>query len=173
MKKNNIWTLAAILVCGLSMAMFTACGGSSKDDEPSGSGNGIDDLAYLQKCIAPEGDLVYGGQLANEGTDILNRPVENQEEALQEFYKLIPGGKTHQGLSTSSNGAITCRLTGPNGESQGTITYQPTTAYYCAEVVFSSEVRSATGVSRLRYIPYDNWPDNGFLSDLLDKLKKK
>ena len=53
MKKNNIWTLAAILVCGLSMAMFTACGGSSKDDEPSGNGNGIDDLAYLQKCIAP------------------------------------------------------------------------------------------------------------------------
>ena len=75
MKQNFLAMLAAILVCGLSMAMFTACGGSSKD-EPSGSGNGIDDLAYLQKCIAPEGDLVYGGQLANEGTDILNRPVE-------------------------------------------------------------------------------------------------
>ena len=171
MKKNNLWTLAAILVCGLSMTMLTACGGSSsKDDEPGG--NGIDDLAYLQKRIAEEGNLVYGVQIANESKDILNRPVEKQEEALTEFYKLIPGGSTHQGLSTSSNGTITCRLTGPNGESQGTITYQPTTAYYCAEVVFSSEVRSATGVSRIRYIPYDNWPDNGFLSEILDKLKK-
>ena len=131
-----------------------------------------DDLAYLQRRIAEEGNLVYGAQLANEGKDIINRPVETQEEALAEFYKLIPGGKTHQGLSSSGNGAITCRLTGPNGESQGTITYQPTTVYYCAEVVFGSEVRSATGVSCLRYIPYDNWPDNGFLSDLLDRLKK-
>ena len=116
----------AILVCGFSMAMFTACGSSSKDDEPGG--NGTDDLAYLQRRIAEEGNLVYGGQLANEGKDIINRPVETQEEALAEFYKLIPGGKTHQGLSSSGNGAITCRLTGPNGESQGTITYQPTTA---------------------------------------------
>ncbi len=170
MKRNLLRMWVAILVCGLSMTMFTACGSSSNDDEPSG--NGTDDLAYLQKRIAEEGNLVYGGQLTNEGKDILNRPVETQEEALQEFYKLIPGGKTHQGLSTSGNGTITCRLTGTNGESQGTITYQPTTAYYCAEVVFSSEVRSATGVSRLRYIPYDNWPDNGFLSDLLDRMKK-
>jgi hypothetical protein len=170
MKKSQLRMWVAILVCGFSMAMFTACGSSSKDDEPGG--NGTDDLAYLQRRIAEEGNLVYGGQLANEGKDIINRPVETQEEALAEFYKLIPGGKTHQGLSSSGNGAITCRLTGPNGESQGTITYQPTTVYYCAEVVFGSEVRLATGVSRLRYIPYDNWPDNGFLSDLLDWLKK-
>ena len=71
----------AILVCGFSMAMFTACGSSSKDDEPGG--NGTDDLAYLQRRIAEEGNLVYGGQLANEGKDIINRPVETQEEALE------------------------------------------------------------------------------------------
>ena len=78
------------------------------------------------------------------------------------------------GLSSSSDGTITCRLTGSDGKPQGAITYQATMGYYCAEVVFSPEVKSATGISRLRFIPYDSWPEegNGFVSDLLDKIKK-
>ena len=41
-------------------------------------------------------------------------------------------------------------------------------------MVFSSEVRAATGISRLRYILYDRWPEegNGFLKDILDTIKQ-
>ena len=71
---------------------------------------------------------------------------------------------------------FTCRLTDANGKSQGTVTYrqsQNETMYYCAEVVFSQELRAVTGISCLRYILYDRWPEegNGFLKDILDSIK--
>ena len=78
---------------------------------------------------------------------------------------------------TSKDDYITCRLTYKDGKSQGTITYQPSqsaTVYYCAEVAFSPEVKSATGISRLRYVLFDRWPEdgNGFLKDILDNIKQ-
>ena len=172
MKKNLSQMLTAIfscgvllLACGSMMTTMTACG-SNDDDEPAG--NGIDDLAYLQKRIANEGSLVYGMQLGTDTKDIMSRPVATTTIAQEEFYKLIPGGSAHQGLSTAKDGTITCSLTDKNGKPQGTITYQPsqgTMVYYCAEVSFSPEVKSATGISCLRYILYDRWPEegNGFL----------
>ena len=170
MKRKLLWMLAAILICGLSTTLLTACS-SDKDDESGG--NGADDLAYLQKRVAAEGGLVYGVQVGTDPKDIVSRPVADQKAALEEFYKLIPGGRDHKGLSSSSDGTITCRLTGADGKPQGAITYQATTAYYCAEVIFSPEAKAATGISRLRYIPIEDWPEesNGFLSDILDKLK--
>ena len=181
MKKKLSWMLNAVyslgvmfLACGIMTTTMTGCG-SSDDDEPTG--NGIDDLAYLEKRIANESSLVYGVVLGTDTKDIVSRPVANTAEAQAEFYKLIPGGSSHQGLSTASDGTITCRLTDKSGRSQGTITYRPSqseTVYYCAEVAFGSEVKAATGISCLRYILYDRWPEdgNGFLKDILDGLKK-
>ena len=180
MKKNLSQMLTAIfscgvmlLACGFMMTTMTACG--SDDDEPAG--NGIDDLAYLQKRIANEGSLVYGVQLGTDTKDIVSRPVASTARAQEEFYKLIPGGSAHQGLSTAKDGTITCRLTDKDGKSQGTITYQPSqsaTVYYCAEVAFSQEVKSATGISCLRYVLIDRWPEdgNGFIKDILDSIKQ-
>ena len=179
MCKKHFWMSAAmpslgtmLLACGLVMIMLTACG----DDDADSSGNGIDDLAYLQKRIAAEGALVYGVQVGTDGKDIVSRPVATADEAQAEFYKLIPGGATHQGITTSAD-YITCQLTAADGKSQGSISYRPSTSetvHYCAEVTFSQEVVAATGVSRLRYILYDRWPqdDNGFLRDILEGLKK-
>ena len=161
-----------LFACGLVMTALTACG--SDDDEPTG--NGIDDLAYLQKRIAADGELVYGVQLGTDTKDVMSRPVASASDAKAEFYKLLSGGNAHQGLSTGSDGSITCRLTDANGKSQGTVTYrqsQNETMYYCAEVVFSQELRAVTGISCLRYILYDRWPEegNGFLKDILDSIK--
>ena len=163
-----------LLGCGLVMTTMTACGSS---DEDEAVGNGIDDLAYLQKRIANDGALVYGVKLGTDAEDVISRPVANIEEALAEFYKLLPGGPAHQGLSTANDGTITCRLTDANGKSQGTIVYRPSqseTVDYCAEVSFGPEVKSATGISTLRYILYDRWPEdgNGFLKDILNGIKK-
>lgn len=180
MKKKLSWMLAVlsawgvmVFACGLMMTALTAC--SSDDDEPSG--NGIDDLAFLQKRIAAEGSLVYGVQLGTDAKDIVSRPVATTAAALVEFYKLLPGGSAHQGLSTAADGTITCRLTAADGKSQGTVSYRPIqneTVYYCAEVTFSAEIKSATGISCLRYILYNRWPedDNGFLKDVLDHIKQ-
>ena len=171
MKKKLFWMLFA---CGLMVTTFMACGGSD-DDEPSG--NGVNDLAYLQKRIAADGSLVYGVQLGTDAKDVVSRPVATAAEAQAEFYKLLPGGAAHEGLSTASDGTVTCRLTAADGKPQGTVTYhrsQSETVYYCAEVTFSAEVKSATGVSSLRYILYDRWPEegNGFVKDILDRIKK-
>ena len=179
MKKKLSWMLTALcswgiafLACGLVVTTLSACG---DDEEPSG--NGIDDLAFLQKRIANDGSLVYGVQLGNDTKDVMSRPVATTAEAQAEFYKLLPGGSAHQGLSTASDGTITCRLTDAKGNSQGTVTYHPSqseTLYYCAEVTFSTEVKSATGISCLRYILYDRWPEegNGFLKDFMESFKK-
>lgn len=181
MKKNLSRMLTAIfscgallLACGLMMTTMTACG--SNDDDES-VGNGVDDLAYLQKRIANDGSLVYGVQLGTDTKDIVSRPVASKAEALEEFYKLIPCGSTHPGLGNGKDGTIACLLTDANGKPQGTITYRPsqvTTSYYCAEVSFGAEVKSATGISCLRYILYDRWPEegNGFLKDILEEIKK-
>ena len=171
--KIYLWGVM-LLACGLLMTTVVACGG---DDDDANPGNGVDDLAYLQKRIADDGDLVYGVQVGNDAKDIVSRPVETAAEAQAEFYKLLPGGAAHKGITTNGDGTITCRLTAANGKTQGTITFVPSqseTLYYCAEVTFSAEVKSATGVSRLRYILYDRWPDegNGFVKGILDKLKK-
>ncbi len=168
MKKKLFWMFFA---CGLIMATLAAC--SSDDDKPSG--NGVDDLAYLQKRIAADGSLVYGVQLGTDTKDVMSRPVATTDVAKAEFYKLMPGGAAHQGLSTASDGSITCRLTTADGKQQGTITYRPqgATVYYCAEVTFSAEVKAATNVSCLRYILYDRWPEdgNGFVKGILDGIK--
>lgn len=170
MKKKLFWMIFA---CGLVLTTIMACGGSD-NDEPVG--NGVDDLAYLQKRIAADGSLVYGVQLGTDTRDILSRPVQTSDEARTEFYKLFPGGTAHQGLSTANDGTITCRLTAADGKPQGTITFrlsQSETQYYCAEVSFCSEVKAATGISTLRYILYDRWPEegNGFIKDILDSIK--
>ena len=171
MKKNLLWMLVAILFSGFPM--LTACG--SDDDEPTTSGT--DDLAFLQERIAASGSLVYGVQLGTDSKDVLNRPVADSAEAQAEFYKLLSGGAAHPGLSTADDGTMTCRLTDANGKAQGTVTYHPTngeTVYYCAEVTFSTEIKSATGISRIRYIFYDRWPEegNGFVKGILDSIKK-
>lgn len=80
-------------------------------------------------------------------------------------------------MSTATDGAITCTLTDKKGKQQGTVSFrksQSETIYYCAEVTFSTEVKSATGISRLRYILHDRWPEdgNGFLKDIMENLKK-
>ena len=169
MKKKLFWMFFA---CGLVMATFTACG-----DDDENSGNGIDDVVFLQKRIAADGSLVYGVQLGTDSKDVLSRPVATTDEAKAEFYKLLSGGSSHKGLSTDKDGNITCRLTDADGKLQGTITYYPSqdeTVYYCAEVVFSPEVIAVTGISCLRYILYDRWPEegNGFVKGILDSIKK-
>jgi hypothetical protein len=39
MKKNFLWMLAAILLCGTMTTVFTACGDDDDDDSPSSSSN--------------------------------------------------------------------------------------------------------------------------------------
>lgn len=151
------------------MTTLTACG----DDESNV--NKADDLAYLKQRISPEADLVYGVYLG-ENTEVLNRPIQTEDEALKEFYKLLSGGSSHEGLKTEANGNISCRLTDANGNYQGTITFnkpQGEFTGYCAEVLFSKELTVATGLTRIRYILADMWPpgDTGFVTDILDKLK--
>ena len=159
----------ALCICCVAMTTLTACGGD--DDEPKKT----DDLAYLTQRISPEGDLVYGVYLG-ANTEVLCRPIQTEDEALKEFYMLLSDGSAHPGLKTEAEG-ISCRLTGADGQYQGTITFnkpQGTFTGYCAEVVFSNEVTAATGLTRIRYILADLWPpgDTGFISDILDKLKK-
>lgn len=159
------WTFA-LCICCVAMTTLTACG----DDEPQKA----DDLAYLKQRISPEGDLVYGVYLG-ENTEVLNRPIQTEDDALEEFYKLLLDGSSHKGLKTEADGTISCQLTGANGQYQGTITFnkpEGTFMGYCAEVIFSSEVTAATGLTRIRYILDYMWPPTGFVSDILDKLKK-
>ena len=76
------WTIT-LCICTLALTTLTACG---DDDEPK-----IDDLAFLKQRIAPEGDFVYGVYLG-ENTEVLNRPIQTEDEALIEFYKLLSDG---------------------------------------------------------------------------------
>ncbi len=169
--------LVAILFCGLPI--LTACG-SDDDDQRSTSDvqySTVDDLAFLQQRIANSGPLVYGVRLGTDTKDVVSRPVADAAEAQAEFYKLLSGGAAHPGLSTADDGTMTCRLTDANGKAQGTVTYHPSkseTVYYCAEVSFSAEIKSATGISCIRYIFYNRWPEegNGFVKDILDSIKK-
>ena len=162
---------AVLLACGLVMTTMTACG-DNDENEPR-----TDDLAYLLKRIANEGSLVYGMRMGTGASEIMNRPVATADEAMDEFYKLLSGGPAHQGLSKAEDGIITCPLIGADGKPQGTIAYRPfrsETVYYCAEVTFSTEVKIASGVSCLRYILYERWPEdgNGPLKDILEGIKK-
>ena len=159
------WAIT-LCVCCVAMASLTTCG----DDEPTAN----DDLAYLKQRISPEGDFVYGVYLG-ENTEVLNRPIQTEDDALIEFYKLLSDGSSHKGLETEADGSISCRLTGADGQYQGTITYnqsQGTFMGYYAEVIFSEEVTDATGLTRIRYILSDLWPPTGFLTDILEWLKK-
>jgi hypothetical protein len=174
MNKKQKWISTALfswgvlfLVCGLVMTTLTAC---SNDDE---TGNGVDDLAFLQKRIAKEGDLVYGVQVGDNTKDILSRPIQTEADGLNEFYKLIPDGKNHKGLTSGNNGTISCKLTDAKGNYQGTIVYAPTSNYYSSAVTFGTEIVQATQITQLRYILYNRWPEeeNGFLKDILDRLK--
>ena len=161
------WTVT-LCICCVAMTTITACG--DDDDEPQKA----DDLAYLQQRISPEGDLVYGVYLG-ENKEVLNRPIQTEDDALKEFYTLLPDGSSHKGLKTEADGTISCRLTGADEQYQGTITFnkpQGTFTGYSAEVIFSSEVTAATGLTRIRYILDYMWPPTGFLSDILDILKK-
>lgn len=160
------WTLT-LCICIVAMTTLTACG---DDEEPKK----VDDLAYLKQRISPEGDLVYGVYLG-ENTEILNRPIQTEDDALTEFYKLLPDGKSHKRLKTEADGTISCQLTGADGQYQGTITFnkpQGTFTGYYAEVIFSDEVTAATDLTRIRYILADLWPPTGFITDILDILKK-
>lgn len=160
------WTVT-LCVCCVAMMALTACG---DDDEPVAT----DDLAFLKQRIAPEGEFVYGVFLG-ENTEVLNRPIQTEDDALTEFYKLLPDGSSHKGLKNEVDGTISCRLTGADGQYQGTITFnKPEGEFmgYCAEVVFSDEVNAATGLTRIRFILSDMWPPTGFMTDLLEKLKK-
>ena len=157
-----------LCICSVAMTTLTACGGD--DDDPTLN----DDLAYLKQRISPEGDLVYGVYLG-ENTEVLNRPIETEDDALIEFYKLLSDGSSHKGLKTEADGTISCRLTGANGQYQGTITFnKPQGAFmgFYAEVIFSEEVTAATGLTRIRYILADLWPPQGFVTDILEWLKK-
>ena len=161
------WTIA-LCVCCVAMSTLTACG----NDEPNV--NESDDLAYLKQRISPEGKYVYGVFLG-ENTEVLNRPIKTEDDALIEFYKLLSDGSSHKGLKTEADGTISCRLTGADGQYQGTITFnQPQGVFtgFCAEVIFSEEVTAATGLTRIRYILEDLWPPTGFLTDILEWLKK-
>ena len=160
------WTVT-LCICCVAMTTLTACG---DDDEPKKA----DDLAFLKQRISPEGEFVYG-VILGENTEVLNRPIQTEDDALIEFYKLVPDGSSHKGLKTEADGTISCRLTGADGQYQGTITFnkpEGTFMGYCAEVIFSSEVTAATGLTRIRFILDDLWPPTGFISDILDKLKK-
>lgn len=174
MKKATCITAAckwaiALCICCVAMTALTACGDDDESDVKA------DDLTYLKQRISPEGDLVYGVYLG-ENTEVLNRPIQTEDEALKEFYKLLSGGSSHQGLKTEANGNITCRLTDADGQYQGTITFNipqgEFTGYY-AEVIFSHELTAATGITRIRYILADMWPpgDTGFVTDIFKKLK--
>ena len=163
--------LAVILFCGLNT--LTACGGD--DDETTTTGT--DDLAFLKERLAESDGLVYGVCLGSDPKDVLSRPVADAMEAEKEFFKLLSDGTAHKGLTTANDEVVTCRLTDANGKAQGTISFCPTlseTVYYCAEVFFSTEIQSATGIRCVRYIPYDRWPEegNGFFKDILDFFKK-
>lgn len=163
------WAIT-LCICCVAMTTLTACGGD--DDEPKASKT--DDLAYLKQRISPEGDFVYGVYLG-ENTEILNRPIKTEDDALIEFYKLLSDGSSHKGLKTEADGTISCRLTGADGQYQGTITFskpQGTFTGYYAEVIFSDEVTAATGLTRIRYILSDLWPPQGFVTDILEWLKK-
>ena len=162
------WVMT-LCVFSVAMVALTSCGGDG--DEPKKT----DDLAYLKQRISPEGDLGYGVYLGGN-TEVLFRPIQTEDDALKEFYLLLKDGSAHKGLQTEAD-AISCRLTGTDGQYQGTITFskpQGTFTGYCAEVVFSNEVAAATGLTRIRYVLADMWPpsDTGFISDILDKLKK-
>ena len=159
------WTIT-LCICCVAMTALMACDDSVENE--------TDDLAYLKERIAPDGDYVYGVYLGTN-TEILNRPIQTEDEALIEFYKLLSDGSSHKGLKTEDDGRISCRLTGADGQYQGTITFnKPEGSFmgYYAEVIFSEEVTAATGLTRIRYILADLWPPQGFVSDILEWLKK-
>ena len=100
-----------------------------------------------------------------------------QLDKRQQQPTIIPARAASEGVTNNGDGSISYRLTAADGKPQGAISYRPSTSatlYYCAEVVFSSEIQDVTGISRLRYILYERWPEegNGFLKDILNNIKK-
>lgn len=161
-----------LLVLLLAICPFFAACGNDDNAEPY---TNMDDMAFLQARLAAEGNLVYGVTVGNDDSGILYRPVKDVAEAQAEFYKLVPTGKNHPGISNGDGGQMTCILTDAKGDVQGSITYQPrTTSSVCAEVSLSPQLSKAIRINQLRYIPYEDWPneDNGFLKDIMEQIKK-
>lgn len=163
-----------LCLCGLALTTLTAC-----DDDDKPSVTKTDDLAFLIERVSPEvtssGDeLVYGVYLG-ENTQVLNRPVDTKDDALNEFYKLLKDGSSHKGLTVMVDGSIVCQLTSADDTPQGTITFSvPEEVFDCCGIVtFSPEVTAATGLSQIRFILSYMWPpgDAGFVTDILEKLK--
>lgn len=161
-----------LFVLLLAISPFFAACGNDDNAEPY---TNMDDMAFLQARLAAEGNLVYGVTVGNDDSGILYRPVKDVAEAQAEFYKLVPTGKNHPGISNGDGGQMTCILTDAKGDVQGSITYQPrTTSSVCAEVSLSPQLSKAIRINQLRYIPYEDWPneDNGFLKDIMEQIKK-
>ena len=165
MKKDFLWLLLAIF------PFITGC----SNDENGNSEKGVDDLAYMLNLLAPTSDgKVYGVVIDERTPDIIGRPVKTVAEAQDEFYKLIPDGKDNKGLVKEEGGLLSYQLTDANGKKQGSINFAPGEFDSCGEVSLSSELKAATGYSRIRYIQEDMWPprSGGLLEDLLNGLKK-
>lgn len=164
MKKNFLWLFVAIF------PLLAGCCNDVKDN----LGDGVDDLAFMLNRLAPLDGKVYGVILDDRRPDILCRPVKSDDDALSEFYKLIPNGSNNKGVTKGDNGQLSYQLTDAQGNKQGSITYSTAEYGYCGEVTLSPELMQATGYSSLRYIQEDMWPpqSGGFIKDLLNEIKK-
>ena len=109
MKKNFLWMIAAILLCGTLTTVFTACGSSSDDDTPSTSANTYEvtlaailprvSAPYLQlqlkyvdadgkteTVVVKEGDQ---SQTMNDATMILYKSLTNTYRLSPEYIQLL------------------------------------------------------------------------------------
>lgn len=159
------WILGLALATTLSL---TAC--SNDNDEPGGSQSPqeavstYDDLDYFQNAIIEVNSLgemlnrSYGEVIDDSDPTHLFIGVDNLTEAETLFREWIAPDIE---LSTTipTTGGLTCPLTDPNGQPQGTIYFKPGTGTSVAEVTASSET-ALKHFRRITFLLNSAWPHN-------------
>ena len=95
MKKNFLWMIAAILLCGTLTTVFTACGSSSDDDTPPTNANTYEVTlaAILPRVSTPylQLQLKYVDADGKTETVVVKEGDQSQtvEEATMSVYKVL------------------------------------------------------------------------------------
>lgn len=100
----------------------------------------------------------YGQALDDADPTVLSIGVESLEVA-EEMFRIWATDSLH--LLTVSAGNLVYTPTTPDGQPQGTIYFNESSADCLARITFSDDVPHKDEVSEIRFIDRRQWPDNG------------